>query len=159
MTEPPGSNRLEELLGPLSGAERRELSRPIVRLGPVDQELLDPLVGWQYHVERFARELDTPESADDLVWNGDDWVGALVMRDAVEKALGQLSTASRHKVDAWLAGVDDSFRQMTEPLADPDSLRRHSVKEGVRPSDGWWWTRTPLRGPVKRDLDWRVEPQ
>jgi hypothetical protein len=159
VTEPPGSNRLEELLGPLSEAERHDLSRPIVRLGPVDQELEYPLMGWRVHIERFTRELDTPESADDLVWNGDDWVGTLIMRDAIEKALHQLSTASRQKVDAWLKGVDDHFRQITEPLADPDSLRRHTIKEGLRPSDGWWWTRIPLRGPVRRDLAWRVEPQ
>jgi hypothetical protein len=150
---------LEELLGPLNETEWRELSRPIVRLGPDDQELVRSLVGWQVHIERFARELDTPESTDDLVWNGDDYVAALIMRDAIEEALCLLSAASRQKVDAWLAPVDDSFRQITEPLADPDSLRRHAIQEELRPSHDWWWTRAPLRGPVKRDLGWRVGSQ
>jgi len=130
-------------------------------LGRNPLPLQEPLVGWRAHVERFARELDIPASAEEreIVWNGDDYVGALIMRDAVEAAISQLTSASRQRVDAWLAGVDDHFRQITEVLSDPDSLRRHAATEGVRTSDGWWWTRSPIRGPVKRDLVWRLRPQ
>ncbi len=103
--------------------------------------------GWAAHLARFTDEMRMPLS--DEVWNADDWVAALYMRDGLHRAVAFVPTACQDAVSEWLMTIGTRFRDLTED--DDANLIARVI--GADPTQGWWWRRVPLGGPVREDLD------
>lgn len=107
-------------------------------------ELVD---GWQQHVQRFVAELDT-DPHDRTTWGVHDYIGALHLRDAVERGLALLQDGEQADAIRHVTPVDRKLEEQTEP--DEAALL------GVFPSDSsggsWWWHRVPTRGPIRTEL-------
>ncbi|MFJ7212874.1 hypothetical protein [Amycolatopsis sp. NPDC098790] len=93
-----------------------------------------------------ARDLDRPDS-DRTVW-GHTTTFRPFACDALAGGLGIVGAelSARAVVDA----VDEEFRSFTEP--DGRKLLAH-IDDAVEPGAGWWWTRVPVGGPARREMD------
>lgn len=109
-------------------------------------ELLD---GWRIQVRRFLSELDSDRD-DRGVWGAHDYIGALHLRDALERGLALVGEAERDAAAVLVGKTDREFEGLTEQDRS-ELLDRFLVAE---PSgESWWWKRVPIRGPVRVDLD------
>lgn len=109
-------------------------------------ELLD---GWRAHVRRFVAELDAAP-ADRATWGAHDYIGALHIREALERGLALLQDQDREDAKRQVADTDRDLEAQTEP--DPSGLLNGFLSPEST-SDSWWWHRVPSRGPVRDELD------
>lgn len=109
-------------------------------------ELID---GWRAHVRRFVAELDAAP-ANRAAWGAHDYIGALHIREALERGLALLQDEDRDDAMRQVAEADRKLRAHTEP--DRSGLLDGFLSpEPTR--DSWWWHRVPSRGPVRYELD------
>lgn len=109
-------------------------------------ELFD---GWRAHVHRFVAELDAVP-ADRAVWGAHDYIGALHIREALERGMALLQDDDRNDAMHQVSETDREFAAQTEPD------RSRLVNGFLSPEstgDSWWWHRVPSRGPVRYELD------
>ena len=101
------------------------------------------------HSSTFLAELDSaPDNRD--VWGAHDYIGALHLRDALDRGLGLLSGTERDDAARRIGNADRELEAQTEP--DQDGLI-HGLVSNVEGGDGWWWQRIPVRGPVRDEFD------
>ena len=105
--------------------------------------------GWQAHVRRFLVEFDS-DPGDRDVWGVHDYIGALHLRDALERGLDLLGGIERDDAALQVGDTDRQLKAKTEPDHDGLIYRHVSPAEG---GDGWWWRRIPVAGPVRDELD------
>ncbi|GAA0364305.1 hypothetical protein GCM10010319_47690 [Streptomyces blastmyceticus] len=134
----------------LGAAEADQLERTAVSVSPARSlGLVTLLLGWYEHVARMERELNLPDS-DRSAWGAHDLIAADSLRDFIARGLEMIPERGSRQFSAALDEVDSRFLSYTEvdklnilPRLDGDEVR-------VR---GWWWTRIPCSGPIRRDLD------
>lgn len=98
---------------------------------------------------RFRDELDRPDFP--FAWHGDDLVAALIIRDKVAWYVAR-GVAVPLDVAQMLADADALFTAITEEDARGAVIERAAL-HGVEPGPGWWWSRIPVRGLARIDLD------
>lgn len=109
-------------------------------------ELVD---GWLVQVRRFTIEMDSYPD-DRRVWAAHDFIGALHLRDALERGLDLVSDHDREDVLGHLGKADRDFEAFTEP-DQAELLKGVLFDEPI--GECWWWKRVPTRGPVRDELD------
>jgi ribonuclease HI len=112
-----------------------------------DVFLLDLVDSWASHVCRFVKEA----SVSGLVtgsrhWGADDWIGALYIRDHLERVLERLGIGGTL---ATVEVTDELFRRFT--VTDVSGALRLSGIDDL-PHEPWWWLRVPTTGPVAYEL-------
>ncbi|HWH01369.1 MAG TPA: hypothetical protein VNV66_19130 [Pilimelia sp.] len=111
--------------------------------------LLELITAWKVHVDRIEAEL--PRSLDDRsVWVADDLVASLVLRDHLEIGLGHLDGQAASAALTVAKEIDNRFLAMTERDTDGCVVR---VMGGEFTAEGWWWSRIPVTGPIRQELD------
>lgn len=102
------------------------------------------IIGWASEVLIFYGELDVR----DREWGVYDLIGAYELRRRIETSIhaDPLSLAE----SAVLRAVDELLVSFTQPIDDPEGLRR--ILSDV-PTEPWWWMRIPVRGPPRDEYD------
>jgi hypothetical protein len=132
-----------DLPPPLIQAIAANAYQRVVELnGPRDKPAASWLDGWRQQVGRFRDESMVPRHKwTDLTLHRHDWVGALSLRDIVQRAVDEHRGSLPEQATAWLELVDNFMRSFTEEV------------DGWAPvedrSEGWWWSRLPVDGPVR----------
>jgi hypothetical protein len=103
---------------------------------------------WAGRVQKIDADRALPWS-DRSVWTEHDLAGALFLRGFLQKAMDQLSLATREKMQNYVDQADSQFRAYT--VDDPAGRmgRIAHVDLAGRP---WWWRRVPVSGPITEDL-------
>jgi hypothetical protein len=97
----------------------------------------------------MERELDLPDS-DRSVWGAHDLIAADSLRDFIARGLESIPEGESRNFLIALDEADSRFLSYTE-VDELGALPRLDNDESkVR---GWWWTRIPCSGPIRRDLD------
>jgi hypothetical protein len=109
----------------------------------------DLIVGWAAHVAKLESQRGLRPSEDRDAWNAHDYVAALIIRDLAERALSILDADLRERAVAALAVSDEVLRSFTEP--DERALVRTFAQSDA--GTGWWWSRVPRTGLVRRQLE------
>lgn len=102
---------------------------------------------WKAHVSRLV-----DESTDNDVeepWGAHDLLAALYLRDFIANSTASIPAMEREESIRRLESTDREFESFTE--GDQRSLVVKFSEESGRV--GWWWTRLPQSGPVRRELD------
>jgi len=146
---------LSDVLPLLSADQLAELQAWVVRdRFREDRDLASVLASWAVHVQRFEDELD--KTLDDhTVWIEYDWQAAQYVRDGVAFALDGAPERLRLIAQPTLAAIDAQFERISQ--VDEAGLRKRMFNPDDT-SDGWWWGRLPVRGPVVDALLERPEP-
>jgi hypothetical protein len=116
------------------------------------QPLLDLVDAWAGRVLKPLSDTDPGVNPNDAAtWTVHDLVGALYLRDAVERGVRKLSEshANARAEIAVVTAVDELFRMFT---VDDERGIIHLVDPGA-PSEPWWWHRLPAVGPVAGEAD------
>jgi hypothetical protein len=104
--------------------------------------------GWANDVRRFIGNIHTTPIRDAVIWNADDYIGALTMRSMAEEARSQVPTQLQNELGEWLDRIDSDYRGFTGP--DDSRLLEKWIRHDV--PDDWWWHRVPDSGPVLQEL-------
>lgn len=117
-----------------------------VYFGPGPQSLLDLIDAWAGRVLKLLA--DTAPDVDaggGATWTIHDLVGALYLRDAIERGLQDLlRRTAGTAVMATVMAIDELFNTFT--LDDVHGVI-HLV-DAEAPDSPWWWGRVPMNGPV-----------
>lgn len=134
----------------LGVAEAAHLERTAVSVAPTRSlDLVTLLLGWYEHVARMERELELPDS-DRSVWGAHDLIAADSLRDFIAHGLELVPEGESRNFLIALNEADSRFLSFTEDDKRGIVLRLNGDESQTR---GWWWTRIPCSGPVRRDLD------
>jgi hypothetical protein len=135
----------------LEAAEVGQLERTAVSVSPARSVgLVALLIAWYQHVVRIESEMGLPDS-DRSVWGAHDLIAADSLRDFIARGLEMISEGeSRRRFNAALGEVDSRFLSYTEADELGALSRLDGDEDRVR---GWWWTRIPRSGPIRRELD------
>ncbi|MFJ6213883.1 hypothetical protein ACIQGZ_11210 [Streptomyces sp. NPDC092296] len=134
----------------LGVAEADQLDGTVVSVAPARSlGLVTLLIGWYEHVTRMEREIELPDS-DRSVWGAHDLIAADILRDFLARGLESLSGGESRNFLNALNEADSRFLSYTEVDELGVLLRLDDDGPEVR---GWWWTRIPRSGPIRRDLD------
>ena len=120
----------------------------LVEFGPGRVPLVDLIDDWAGRVLKLF--YDSRETDRDVFheWGADDLVGALYLRDAVDRGLATLRARHLSGDIAAVRAIDELFRSMT--IEDDRGL---TVVEPDAPLSPWWWKRVPSRGPVVVEIE------
>lgn len=102
---------------------------------------------WASHVERIRRESIKPDSLTS--WGGHDYVAALHIRNMIEASWDRLPESVRARARADVDVTDESLREFTE-LCETNVISQFA---GEPARSDWWWSRVPLTGPVREEID------
>ncbi|TDD58163.1 hypothetical protein E1263_20245 [Kribbella antibiotica] len=134
----------------LGAAEADRLGRTVVSVAPAQMlDLVTLLLGWYEHVTRIEKEFELPDS-DRSVWGAHDLVAADFLRDFVARGLELVPEGEAKNFLIALSEVDSKFLSYTEEDKDRVVIGLSGDESEIR---GWWWSRIPISGPVRRDLD------
>jgi len=134
----------------LGVAEVDQLDRTVVSVTLARSlGLVALLLGWYEHVTRMEKELDLPDS-DRSVWGAHDLIAADSLRDFIARGLESIPERGSRNYLVALDEADSRFLSYTEVDELGALLRLDGGAPKVR---GWWWTRIPRSGPIRRDLD------
>ncbi|MEU6402207.1 hypothetical protein [Streptomyces sp. NPDC046985] len=134
----------------LGVAEADQLDRTVVSVAPGRSlGLVALLLGWYEHVTRMEKELDLPDS-DRSVWGAHDLIAADSLRDFIARGLESIPEGGSRNYLVALDEADSRFLSYAEFDELGALLRLDGGESKVR---GWWWTRIPCSGPIRRDLD------
>jgi hypothetical protein len=130
----------------------RDASMILVEFGQGLQPLLDLVDAWAGRVLKLLSDTDPAVNPNDAAtWTIHDLVGALYLRDAVERGVRELSESQRNTGPgiAAVTAVDELFKSFT--VFDKRGVIR-LVDPGA-PNESWWWHRLPATGPVASEAD------
>ena len=111
----------------------------VVDTGERELPLLTVVDSWARHVLRLAEESKGVETRDS--WVSHDYVGALYVRDEIERGLSG-------EINPTVAAIDELLRGFTRP----DEFGELRILGYEVPSEPWWWQRVPSTGPIADEL-------
>jgi hypothetical protein len=120
----------------LDAHERARLEAIVVPLGHGRAwSAADLVVGWAGEVDRLYAERGLGPGEDHDAWNAHDYVGALLHRGRVQRALDQLDPDLQPPAARAVAHFDELLASFTEP-DERGLLRRFAAPDAGRE---WWW--------------------
>lgn len=123
-----------------------------VEFGQGMESLLGLIDAWAGRVLKLFFDTDPGVDPNDgSTWTINDLVGALYLRDAVERGLRDLAQRRGRSMAevAAVRAVDELFKTFT---AD-DKRGVVQLTDTAAPSSPWWWRRLPVTGPVATEAD------
>ncbi|MFE5671658.1 hypothetical protein ACFQ58_08615 [Agromyces sp. NPDC056523] len=108
----------------------------------------DLISSWVEHVGRL--EADAFDYRSAFAWVADDLIGALYLRDILERALAAMEPADRARIQPRVLVADEVFISSTED--DVSGLVRAFAGRREQETD-WWWGRVPREGRIRDELE------
>lgn len=117
-----------------------------VEFGPATQSLLDLIDAWAGRVLKLLSDTAPGVDPNDgATWTIHDLIGALYLRDAIERGLHKLMEIAGSTAElATVTAIDELFSTFT---LDDERGVVHLV-DTEAPNSPWWWRRLPMAGPI-----------